>query len=233
MRRKRITIANTRPLLLVASAIAACAVSHAQIIDAYCGLGSGGFQQGKGVLSRFSSSANLSGLDAKHLGIRYSDSLGGRTSMRFSLAFENFRFHQRTSSWFVQTDYDISYTYARIGMGPAFRPIQGAERLVLTAALDFWWGVSAHRSGTYYSAFNPDTSYTLDREPLDFRSMNISLESSLAYEIDINSSIGVAIGAYAGYGLFAMASNDVGYRPAHIGVRLSVFHRHLLNRFFD
>jgi len=232
MLHKSVSIGNVRTLLL-AAAIGACTVCHAQIMDAYFGLGSGGFQQGKGALSRFSSSANLSGLDAKHFGFRYSDSLGRRTSMRFSLAFENFRFHQRTSSWFVQTDYEISYTYARIGVGPAFRPIHGAERLVLTAALDFWWGVSANRSGTYDSAFNPDTSYTLDREPLEFRSMNISLESSLAHEIDISRSIGVAIGVYAGYGLFAMASDDVGNRPAQIGVRLSVFHRHLLNRFFD
>jgi len=204
----------------------------AQVTDIHFGIGQGAFRTGKGVIGRSSTSVVLSDLESVHVAFRYADTLSARSSVRFMVGLEQFRFHYTGMNEREISDIDLTLHYGYLGLEPTFRPLRRVSGLVLSIPVKLSFRAKARASGSYASYYMPDTSYTFTNDPVPLGGFNIEVQSALAYEVPISEKMGLAFGGFAGYGLLDQTGGAVKHKLYHFGFRVAVFHRSALARFF-
>lgn len=204
----------------------------AQVADIHFGVGNGGFLMGKGVYGRSATRVDVSDVEVAHVGLRYTDALSKRSSMRFTLGVQRLSYHREATSDRDRSLLDLSVHYAYLGFEPTYRPFGKVPGLVLSFPVHFAFRTGARGTGSYESFYSPDTSYVLKNEPVSIGGFNIELQGALAYEVPVSEQMGFSIGGYAAYGLFDQAGGSIPNKLYHMGFRVAVYHKRALSRFF-
>lgn len=216
-----------RGLLVGVLALSSCAFAAAQTIDAYAGYGHGEFLSGKGTYGRQSARRTLSSIDVNHAGLRYADSMSAAFSMRFMLGVEQWRLHESSVAWLNRSDVELRVLYLQMGWEPAWRPIRSARRMVLSAPVFLSFRTSARATGTTWSYYPVDTSYSLNNERSYFGGFNISPQLALAYEVPLSPTMGLALGGFASFGLFDQDGPPIWNSQYLFGFRAALYHNRL------